>query len=129
MLSDKERKLLEGKNFVYIATINADGSPQVSPVWVDLEGDIIRINSERTRLKVRNMKRDPRIALSVHDQDNPYDHISLRGDVIELTEEGARDHIDALSRKYLGKSYPWHQETDHRVIARIRKHVPENRNG
>jgi PPOX class probable F420-dependent enzyme len=121
MLTDKERQLLSGKNFVHLATVNADGSPQVSPVWVDVQDDLILINSVQGRKKVGNVTRDPRVALSVHDQENPYDMAAIRGKVVEVTENGAREHIDALSQKYLGKPYPWHREGDKRVIIKIKK--------
>lgn len=121
MLTDTERRLLSGKNFIYIATINADGSPQVSPVWVELDGELIVINSQQGRAKVRNMARDPRVALSLYDQDDPYDQVSLRGKVVEITEAGGRAHIDKLSLKYLGKPYPWHNDVKHQVIIKIQK--------
>jgi len=121
-LTDAERQILSGKNFVFVATINPDGSPQVSPVWVDTEGDdLVVINTERHRLKARNLEHDRRVALSAISQDNPYDKISLRGEVAEITEDGAREHIDKLSHKYLGKPYPWMKEGDRRVIIKIRK--------
>lgn len=121
MLNPNERELLTGKNFVHLATLNADGSPQVSPVWVDLDGDIILINTARGRVKEINLSRDPRAALSVHDQTDPYSKASIRGRVIEITETGASEHIDSLSRKYLGKAYPWHRSGEQRVIIKIQK--------
>ncbi len=126
MLTDKERTLLNGKNFVHLATVNPDGSPQVSPVWVGVEDDFILINTEQGRAKARNVARDPRVALSVYDQNDPYDSASLRGQVVEITENGARDHIDKLSQKYLGKLYPWHGEGERRVIIKIRKVEPKH---
>jgi PPOX class probable F420-dependent enzyme len=120
-LTDKEREILSGKNFVHLATINKDGSPQVSPVWVDLEGDLIVINTARGRVKERNIARDPRVALSAISQNDPYDDIALRGVVVETTGEGAREHIDKLSQKYLGKPYPWAHDQQDRVIIKISK--------
>ena len=121
MLSDNARRLIQGKNFGHLATLNPDGSPQVTPVWVDLEGDLVLINTARGRIKERNVKRDPRVALSVFDQDNPYDKAIIRGEVVEITEEGADRHIDHLAKKYLGKDkYPWGQAGYKRVILKIK---------
>jgi PPOX class probable F420-dependent enzyme len=97
-----------------------DGSPQVSVVWVDLDGDAILVNSAEGRAKTRNARRDPRVALSIYDREDPYSELVLRGRVVELTHEGAKEHIDALAKKYLGKDvYPWHQPDQQRVILRI----------
>jgi PPOX class probable F420-dependent enzyme len=120
-LTQKEREILNGKNFVFVATINPDGSPQVSPVWTEVENDLIVINTAKGRIKERNIARDPRVALSAYDQADPYDEIIIRGEVVSMAEAGAREHIDKLSRKYLGRPYPWPHDADHRVIIRIRK--------
>jgi PPOX class probable F420-dependent enzyme len=103
-----------------LATTMEDGSPQVTPVWFDVEGDFIRINTARGRVKDRNMSARPRVAISIIDPSNPYRYIQVRGTVDSSTEEGAREHIDRLAQKYLGtKDYPWYRgET--RVIYRIR---------
>ncbi|HEY2004077.1 MAG TPA: PPOX class F420-dependent oxidoreductase [Candidatus Saccharimonadia bacterium] len=121
-ITDSERQILSGKNFVFVATLNPDGSPQVSPVWADVEGDdLVVINTERHRVKARNLEHDKRVALAAVSQDDPYDKVSLRGEVAEITEDGAREHINKLSQKYLGKPYPWLSEGDRRVIIKIRK--------
>ena len=121
-LTDKEREILNGRNFLFIATVNADGSPQVSPVWVEAdEDDLVVINTDRRRLKAKNMERDKRVAISAYDQSNPYDKISFRGEVVEMTDEGASEHIDKLSQKYQDKPFPWHDPKEQRVIVRIRK--------
>lgn len=120
-LTDHELEIINGKNFLYIATLNPDGSPQLSPVWAEAEEDLVIINTSRGRVKERNMARDPRVAVSVFSHDNPYDKVVIRGEVVEITEEGAREHIDKLSQKYLGKPYPWLQEGQRRVIVKIRK--------
>jgi PPOX class probable F420-dependent enzyme len=106
--------------FATLATIMEDGSPQVTPVWFDVEGDFIRINTARGRVKDRNMTARPRVAISIVDPGNSYRYIQIRGMVESSTEEGAREHIDRLAQKYLGtKDYPWYKgET--RVIYRIR---------
>ena len=120
VLDESQRQFLLDKNFAHLATINADGSPQVSPVWVDYDGTHIIVNSEQSRLKVRNMKRDPRVALSISDQTNPYRYIEIRGKVVELTAEGGFESIDALCRKYTGREkYPWNKPTDVRLQIKI----------
>src|SRR5688572_3451929 len=85
-----------------LATVMPDGSPQVTPVWFDYDGTYIRVNSARGRVKDRNMRRDPRVALSIVDPDNPYRYVMIRGRVIEFTETGAVDHINKLAKKYRG---------------------------
>lgn len=119
-LTEAQKKLLEGKNFVSVATINKDGSPQVSPVWADFDGKYVVLNSEEKRRKVRNLKRDPRVALSVYDQENPYSYIEIRGRVVEITTKGAFEHIDKLAKKYIGQEkYPWNKPEDVRVIIKV----------
>ena len=120
-LEEKVLALFEGPNFAHLATVNADGSPQVSPVWVDVEGELIRVNTARGRLKDRNMTRDPRVALSITHRDDPYVRASVRGRVVEVTEEGAVEHIDLLSEKYDGvRPYPSLTPGMVRVIYKIR---------
>jgi PPOX class probable F420-dependent enzyme len=121
MLNDHERKLLEGKNFANLATLNADGSPQVSAVWVETDGDRISINTAMGRLKAKNVKRDPRVAVNVFDMDNPYDTVSIKGKVVEMVTDGARDNIEQLSQKYTGGPYQFHQEGEQRVMLKIEK--------
>ena len=119
-LSDKHKKLITDKNFGHIATLNKDGSPQVTPVWVDVEGDTVIVNSEQTRLKVRNLKRDPRVSISIFDQENPYSYIEVRGRVVEITPKGGAEGIDKLAKKYMGvDDYPYNEEGDVRVVIRI----------
>jgi PPOX class probable F420-dependent enzyme len=118
-LTDSERRLFGGPNFVFLATINPDGSPQVTPMWADVEGDLIVMNTTRTNIKVRNFKRDPRVALSTIDPDDPYEFVTVQGVVESFSETGAREHIQQLSQKYLGKAFPWPDV--HRLIFKIRK--------
>lgn len=119
------RDILEGKNFAHIATLMKDGSPQVTPVWIDIDGDTIVFNTAEGRAKARNLDRDGRIALSVHDQANPYRYIQIRGVVEAKTQTGADAHIDKMSKKYTGvDSYRGRNATEQRVIYRIRpEHV------
>src|SRR5829696_225377 len=103
LIPDKYMDLFEKPAFAHLATLMADGSPQVTPVWVDYDGKHVRINSAKGRVKDRNIRRDPRIALSIQDPANPYRYLEVRGRVVDITEEGANHHIDRLSQKYLGK--------------------------
>ncbi|MGI0079742.1 MAG: PPOX class F420-dependent oxidoreductase [Nitrososphaerales archaeon] len=119
-LPDQARKLLDGRNFASVATLMRDGSPQVTPVWVDREGDVVVINATMKRQKYKNLKRDPRVALDVFDQSNPYSKVVIRGKVVEMTKEGAEAHIDKLSMKYNNNpKYPNHSLGEPRVIIRI----------
>ena len=90
------------KAFANLATVMPNGSPQVTPVWFDFDGKYIRVNSARGRVKDKNMRRDPRVALSILDPDNSYRYLSIRGRVIKITETGAVEHINALAKKYRG---------------------------
>jgi PPOX class probable F420-dependent enzyme len=119
-LTELAKKLIDGKNFANVATIMPDGSPQVSTVWVEREGDVVVINATTKRQRYRNVKRDPRVALCVFDMQNPYSTVMIRGKVVETTKEGAEEGIDRLSMKYHGKKYAWHSADQPRVIIRIR---------
>ena len=115
------RDLFTKPAFAHLVTLMADGSPQVTPVWVDLEDGAVIINSAKGRLKDRNVRRDPRVALAVSDPSNPYRYIQIRGRVAEITEDGADAHIDRMAKKYLGAdTYPYRQPGEVRVIYRIR---------
>jgi PPOX class probable F420-dependent enzyme len=97
-----------------------DGSPQVTPVWCDVEGDLVIINSAKGRQKDRNLRRDPRVSLAIIDPDNPYRYLELRGRVVEITEQGAAAHIDKMAKKYLGvDKYPYKNPNEIRVIYKI----------
>ena len=105
-LNEKEIALFKGKNFAFVATINPDGTPQVTPVWIDTDGRNILVNTQLGRVKPRNVARDKRVAVSVYDQENPYSRVSVNGRVVkEITGNKAGDHIDFLSVKYTGKKY------------------------
>ena len=103
-----------------LATIQPDGSPQVTPVWFDYTGGKVRVNTAKGRVKARNLSVGARVALSIVDPDNDYRYIQIRGTVTSETTEGAKAHIDSLAKKYLGKDvYPWHNEKDVRVMYEI----------
>jgi PPOX class probable F420-dependent enzyme len=105
-LSPGIRKLIEGKNFAHLAILMKDGSPQVTPVWIDLDGDRIVVNTADGRVKARNVRRDPRVAISITEPGG-YPAAFVRGRVVEITREGAEDHIDKMAKKYMGQdTYP-----------------------
>jgi PPOX class probable F420-dependent enzyme len=127
-LSTKAKELIDGRNFASVATLMQDGSPQVAPLWIDREGDTIILNTTRSRQRTKNVRRDRRVAITVFDQGNPYSNVSIRGKAIEITEEGAEEHIDRISMKYFGKPYPYEDRTpkDPRVLIRVEaEHIHE----
>jgi len=119
-IPEKYADLFHKKAFGSLGTIMPDGSPQVTPVWIDYDGNYVMFNSAKGRQKDRNVRRDPRVAVAVIDPENPYRYIEIRGRVAEITEEGADDHINKMSKKYLGKDvYPFRQPGEVRVIYKI----------
>ena len=109
----------EKKAFAYVATSMPNGAPQLTPVWVDYDGECVVFNTALGRVKERNLRRNPMVALVVSDPQNPYRYIQVRGRV-ELSEEGADAHIDKLAKKYLGvDKYPYRQPGEVRLIVRI----------
>ena len=121
MIPDSHLDIFESEAFAHLSTVMPDGTPQVTPVWVDHEdGEDVLVNTARGRRKERNIARDPKVGLSVCDPDDPYRYVSVRGEA-ELTEEGADDHIDELARRYMDvDEYPGRDEEDGaRVIVRI----------
>jgi PPOX class probable F420-dependent enzyme len=120
-IPEQFKDLFQKKAFANLATLMPDGRPQVTPVWCDLEGSNIRINTAKGRVKDKNMRRNKNVALSIFDPDNPYRHLVVQGEVVEITEQGADAHIDALAKKYLGKDkYPFRQPGEVRVMYKIR---------
>ena len=118
-LTDKQKQLLLDKNIGSLATLTVDGSPQVTPVWVDWDGEYVLVNTLRSRAKSRQIERDPRVELAVFSSENPYQHVRIAGRA-ELVEAGAEENIDKLAQKYVGEdSYPWRAPGDRRVIVRI----------
>ncbi|MFG3254406.1 PPOX class F420-dependent oxidoreductase [Streptomyces sp. NPDC048172] len=122
VLSDELKKVLDGQVFVAVATIQPDGSPQVSPVWVKRDGDDVLISTTVDRRKALNLKRDPRVTVMVEPADNPYTYAELRG-TATLSTEGGQELIDELAQKYVGKSYaefnPNASQDGERVVVRI----------
>jgi PPOX class probable F420-dependent enzyme len=119
-IPEKYLDLLEQKKaFAHLATVQPDGSPQVTPVWFDYANGKLRVNVAKGRVKVRNMKQGAPVALSIMDPDNAHRYVQVRGKVTHVTEDGAHAHIDTLSRKYLGKDYPWFRPGEVRVMFEI----------
>lgn len=121
LIPDSHAGILDTKALLYLGTQNKDGSPQVSPVWFGTNGDIIEVNSAKGRLKDLNMRARPQVSIAIVDPENAYRWVGIQGTVVEITENGAEEHIDALANKYLGvDSYPNRQAGQVRVIYRIR---------
>ncbi len=117
-LTGKALELLNRPNFAHLATLLADGSPHVTPMWIGTEDDLLTMNTAVGRVKYYNLRRDPRVAISLHDQQDPYAKVIVQGRVIEVTEEGAVPHIHELARKYLGRDFPL-PPGQTRVVVRI----------
>ena len=115
-------KIIKKKNFAFLGTLMKDGSPQVSPVWIDItDNNTILINTANGRIKHKNVSRDPRVSISLIDDENPYSMVSIRGQVVEQTSDGADEHIDKLAKKYLNADrYPGHSPNIKRIILKIR---------
>src|SRR5262249_22455737 len=120
-IPDKYLDLLQHKKaFANLATVMPDGSPQVTPVWFDYTNGVVRVNTARGRVKARNMQEGTAVALAIMDPDNAYRYIQIRGRVRRASEQGAREHIDQLARKYLGQDkYPYAQPGEVRVMYEI----------
>jgi PPOX class probable F420-dependent enzyme len=117
---DKFADLFKKKAFANLGTLMRDGSPQVTPVWCDYDGKHIRVNSALGRVKDKNIRRDPRVALSIQDPENPYRYLEVRGKVVDISQNGADDHIDSLAQKYLGQAkYPGRRPGEVRVLYKI----------
>ncbi len=120
LIESPYRELFEEPNFCYVATLREDGRPALRPTWVDIEGDIVVLNGNEERVWVRDLRRDPRVTLTVTDQNNPYFWVEIKGRMIEDTHEGALEHIHKLAKKYMGeKEYPFLEPGEQRVICRV----------
>ena len=119
-IPDKYIDLFQKKAFAHLGTLMPDGTPQVTPVWVDFDGTHVLVNSAKGRQKDKNMRRDPRVSLSIADPDNPYRYLEIRGKVVGITEDGADAHIDKMAKKYMGKdTYPYRNAAEVRVLYKI----------
>jgi PPOX class probable F420-dependent enzyme len=130
ILTEPIVKFFRGKNFGFLGTVNKDGSPQVTPTWIDIiekeenedgHEEIILINTAMDRLKQKNVSRDPRVSISIVDEDNPYSMVTIKGRVVEQTTEGADEHIDKLAKRYLNaETYPAHSPSVKRIILKVK---------
>jgi PPOX class probable F420-dependent enzyme len=119
-ISGHVAKIVQKNSFAFLGTLMKDGSPHVTPVWIDIVGNTILINTAEGRIKQKNISRDPRVSISLIDEENPYSMVTIRGQVIEQTSDGADEHIDKLAKKYLNTDkYPGHSPNIKRVILKI----------
>ncbi|MEQ0565693.1 PPOX class F420-dependent oxidoreductase [Amycolatopsis sp. NEAU-NG30] len=123
--NETTKALFDGNNFPVVATINADGSVQTSVIWAKRDGDTVVFSTLRGRLKERNLSRDPRVSLSVFDMNDPLSYVEIRGRA-EITEEGGRELIDELAKKYTGENFRAEPPEAVRVVVRV---VPEKITG
>jgi PPOX class probable F420-dependent enzyme len=116
------KSLFENKNFAFVATSMKDGSPHVTPTWIDIEDSVILINTAIGRVKQKNVARDPRVSVSVADNNNPYHMVTVNGEIVEqITGEEAEKHIDKLAKKYLNKDkYPGRSPGEKRILLKIK---------
>ncbi|MBI3477580.1 MAG: PPOX class F420-dependent oxidoreductase [Acidobacteria bacterium] len=121
VMPEKYQDLFQKKAFASLATLMPDGRPQVTPVWVDFDGEHVIFNSAKGRQKDRNVRRDARVALAVIDPDNPYRYMEIRGTVVEIIEQKDDSHINKMAKKYMGlDKYPYSQPGDIRVVYKVR---------
>jgi PPOX class probable F420-dependent enzyme len=125
LLAEPLIKFFRGRNFAFLGTLNKDGSPQVTPTWVDIEEkdheEMILVNTAMDRVKQKNVSRDPRVSISIVDEDNPYSMLTVKGRVVEQTTKGADEHIDKLAKKYLNaERYPAHSPNVKRIVLKIK---------
>jgi PPOX class probable F420-dependent enzyme len=119
-IEGRARELLEAPNFCMVGSVRRDGSPAVTPVWVDVQDDQVVLNTAEGRAWPANVRRDPRVNLTVLNMENPYEFVSIRARLAEDAQEGADEHIDAMAMKYLGEErYPFRSEGEVRVIFRF----------
>jgi len=120
-IPEKYADLFQKRAFANLGTLMPDGRPQVTPVWVDYDGEHVIFNSAKGRQKDRNVRRDPRVSLAISDPENPYRYLEIRGRVEEITEHGADQHIDKMAKKYLGvDKYPYAQPGEVRVMYKVK---------
>lgn len=113
--------LFQKRAFAHFATVMADGTPQITPVWVDYDGEYVLVNSRVGRTKNRNVQDRPAVAIEISDPDNPYRYLMIRGTVVAVETQPDAAHIDALAKRYLGLDhYPWGQPGEVREIFKIR---------
>jgi PPOX class probable F420-dependent enzyme len=118
---DELYRLFQFRNLAYLGTLSRDGSPHITPVWAELVDDFILINTFEEAAKIRHISKDNRIALSIVEQNNPFNMVSIKGKVVEQIGEGADEHLKKLAKRYLGIGKYYYRKPDHkRVILKIK---------
>ena len=118
---EKYLDILAGPNLAHLATVMPDGSPQVTPVWFEYDGEFMVFNTAKGRQKDKNLRNSPKVAMSIVDPKNSYRYLEVRGEIVEITEEGADAMIDRLAKRYLGvDSYPFRNPTEVRVTYKVK---------
>lgn len=118
--SEKQQEVLRKPAFGDVATLGPRGEPQVSPVWIDWDGEFLKFSQTTTRQKLKNLERDSRISVAVMDPDDPYMYVEVRGAVERVEKDQNKAFIDQLAQKYLGTPYPGHSPDEERVIVYVR---------
>jgi PPOX class probable F420-dependent enzyme len=119
-IPESHKDLFNKPAIASLATVSADGIPQVTPVWCDFDGTHVLVNTARGRKKARNLEQSKRVALAIIDPQNPYRYLGIQGRVADMTENGADPHIDKMAKKYLGKDkYPYRAPGEVRVLVKI----------
>jgi len=119
-LPQSVKKILQDKAYGHVVTFNAEGKPQLTMVWVDGEGDEVLFNTADGRLKPKNLRRDPRVIISVQDHNDPQSYMVFHGNA-SVTESGADEHIDTLAKRFLGvDKYPFRQPGEKRLLVRVK---------
>ncbi len=122
-MQQKVIDLFSAKNLVFVATLMKDGSPQLSPVWANIEDDHILVNTAEGRIKHKNILRDSRVAVSVVSRDNPLDMTTIRGKVVEIISDYEYKHADRLTKQYMGRDhYPFKRDDEKRITLKIKPH-------
>ena len=120
VIPEKEMNILKSNSFAHVATIGPKHEPQSNPVWFDWDGTYVRISQTKTRQKYHNIQRDPHIALSITDPQNPYHYLEIRGKVVRVEDDSQKKFIDSLAKKYMGVDhYPYNQPGDERIILYV----------
>ncbi len=119
MIPEQVVDILESNGFAHVATIGPDGAPQNNPVWFAWDGETIAISQTPDKQKFKNLQREPRVALSILDPENPYRYLEVRGEVTSVEPDPDYAFIHALSNRYMGQDYPWLQPGEERVIVKI----------
>jgi PPOX class probable F420-dependent enzyme len=119
MVPESHKDILGKKGLAHIATIGPGGEPQSTPVWYGWDGESLKFSNTKARQKYKNLKRNPHVAVSITDPDNPYRYLELRG-IAEIEDDTDRSFVNEMARKYMGRDYPYTEPGEERVIVKIR---------